>query len=122
MPPLTAAVLEQIDAAATRTSVEELFSYLRAALGERVAAYLGGDADRAAMPGSDDVRDVRLRVGYRVVRMIQTPYDSETAKAWLFGTNARLGDRAPIEILARAITTEQLADVRRAAQQFATAA
>lgn len=59
--------------------------------------------------------------GYTVVRMIETGYNGDTAKAWLFGTNTRLGDRALIEVLAQATTTEQLVEVRRAAHEFATA-
>ena len=42
----------------------------------------------------------RLRHGYKVVRMISETYDAETAKAWLFGTNASLDDQAPIEVCA----------------------
>lgn len=114
MPPLTPAAQEQIDAAAIRASVEDLVAYLGDVLGERVAAYLAGAVDVAS--------DVRLRTGYTVVRMIERCYDSDTAKAWLFGTNTRLGDRAPIEVLAQATAPEQLVDVRRAAHAFATAA
>jgi hypothetical protein len=33
--------------------------------------------------------------------MISDAYDAETAKAWLFGTNTRLDDQAPIEMFAR---------------------
>ena len=31
--------------------------------------------------------------------MISEAYDADTAKAWLFGTNTRLDDQAPIEVL-----------------------
>jgi hypothetical protein len=49
----------------------------------------------------------RLRHGYKVVRMISDAYDAETAKAWLFGTNTRLDDEAPIEVLRTAEQPEQ---------------
>jgi hypothetical protein len=126
MPPLTHAVVEQIDDTTSRTSVQQIAAYLRDQLGQRVTAYLLGAADAkqvgayARGASISDVRARRLREGYKVVRMIETPYDIETAKAWLFGTNARLDDQAPIEVIAGATKTEQFADVRRAARQFAT--
>jgi hypothetical protein len=127
MPPLTHAAVEQIDDATSRTSTQEIAAYLRDALGQRVAAYLVGAADPKQIGGYargasiSDVRGRRLREGYKIVRMIETPYDADTAKAWLFGTNARLDDQAPIEVIASATKTEQFADVRRAARQFAAA-
>jgi hypothetical protein len=61
----------------------------------------------------------RLHEGYRVVQTIEGTYDTTTAKAWLFGTNPRLADRAPIDVIAHATTSEQFADVRNAAHAFA---
>jgi hypothetical protein len=127
MPPLTHAAVEQIDDATSRTSIAEIARYLQNGLGQRVAAYLVGAADPkqigayARGAAISDVRARRLREGYKIVRMIETPYDMDTAKAWLFGTNTRLDDKAPIELIASATKTEQFADVRRAARQFATA-
>jgi hypothetical protein len=126
VPPLTPAVVEQIDDATSRTSIHEIAAYLRDALGQRVAAYLVGAADArqiaayASGANVSDVRARRLREGYKIVRMIETTYDAETAKAWLFGTNARLDDQAPIDLIGAATTTQQFADVRRAARQFAS--
>jgi len=127
MPALTQAAVEQIDDATNRTETAHIAAYLRDQLGQRVTAYLLGAADpkqvAAYARGGNisELRARRLREGYKIVRMIETPYDTETAKAWLFGTNARLDDQAPIEVLAGATKTEQFADVRRAARQFATA-
>jgi hypothetical protein len=56
----------------------------------------------------------RLRHGHKVVRMISDAYDAETAKAWLFGTNTRLDDEAPIEVLRTAEQPEQFTAVIRA--------
>ncbi|MGP0101104.1 MAG: hypothetical protein ACLPUT_05710 [Solirubrobacteraceae bacterium] len=47
-------------------------------------------------------------------------YDVETAEAWLFGTNTRLGDQAPIEVLRAAEATEQFTAVVRATRQLAS--
>jgi hypothetical protein len=127
MSALTQAVVQQIDDDTNRTKTAEIAAYLRDRLGQRVTAYLLGAADpkqvAAYARGGNisDVRALRLREGFKIVRMIETSYDTETAKAWLFGTNARLDDQAPIELLAGATRTEQFADVRRAARQFAAA-
>ncbi|HKG39108.1 MAG TPA: hypothetical protein VKB25_08990 [Conexibacter sp.] len=127
MPPLTQSLVERIDDTTSRINNAEIATYLRDRLGQRVTAYLLGAADpkqvAAYTRGGNisDVRARRLREGYKLVRMIETPYDVDTAKAWLFGTNARLDDQAPIEVLATATRTEQFTDVRRAARQFATA-
>ena len=109
--PSTHAVVEQIDDTTSRISTQEIVAYLRDRLGQRVTAYLVGAADPkqiAAYARGGNVSDVRarrLREGFKVVRMIETPYDTETAKAWLFGTNARLDDQAPIELIAGATKT-----------------
>jgi len=127
VPPLTHADVAQIDDATSRISTQEIAAYLRERLGQRVAACLVGAADpkqiSAYARGANvsGLRERRLREGYKVVRMIETPYDAQTAKAWLFGTNVRLDDQAPIEVIAGATKTEQFADVRRAARQFASA-
>jgi hypothetical protein len=63
----------------------------------------------------------RLREGYKAVSMIAELYDWETAKAWLFGTNTRLDDQAPVEVLGSAKTDQDFTDVARAAKQFASA-
>ena len=46
--------------------------------------------------------------------------DAKTARAWLFGTNTRLDDRAPIEVLGAAKDTADFAMVVRAARQVAS--
>ena len=60
----------------------------------------------------------RLRHGYKIVRMISDAYDAGTAKAWLFRTNTRLDNQAPIEMLRAAESPEQFTDVVRAARQL----
>lgn len=52
--------------------------------------------------------------------MIGDAYDAETAKAWLFGTNTRLDDQAPIELLRAAKSPEEFTAVVRAARQLAS--
>lgn len=50
--------------------------------------------------------------------MIVEAFDDKTARAWLFGTNTRLDDDAPIDVLRSAIEPAQFAEVRAAARQL----
>ena len=53
-------------------------------------------------PAPNQTTDLRLREGYKIVRMIVESFDEKTARAWLFGTNTRLDDEAPIDVLRQA--------------------
>jgi hypothetical protein len=55
-----------------------------------------------------------------VVRLLVEAYDDSTARSWLFGTNTRLDDRAPIEVVQQASETQTFIDVLRAARRFAS--
>jgi hypothetical protein len=110
-------------------SVAEVADYLQGRLGQRMAAYLAGLSDakqvgRYIKGTHKPTRAVeqRLREGYKVVRMLETAYDADTAKVWLFGTNTRLDDEAPIGLLRRAAGPEDFTPVVRAARQFAAVA
>lgn len=108
--------------------LRELAGYLQETLGQRMTAHLVG-LEHAKQIGRyvrgeatprNELVDRRLREGYKVVRMLADGYDATTAKAWLFGTNTRLDDRAPIDLLSEAADSEELAAVVRAARQFAS--
>lgn len=128
MPALTAPAAEQLEHDATVRTPGAIAAYLQEQLGQRMAAHLAGLADtrqigryaRGDTPKPSDVTERRLREGYKVVRMIVECYDAQTARAWLFGTNTRLDDEAPIEVLGQATATPQFAAVVRAARQFAS--
>jgi hypothetical protein len=107
---------------------QELAAYLQTHIGQRMTAYMLDLSDSKQVgryvQGKHKPRhlvDQRLRAGYKVVKAIDRLYDSDTAKAWLFGTNTRLDDRAPIGLIREATDEAQLAEVWRAAQQFASA-
>jgi uncharacterized protein (DUF2384 family) len=85
----------------------------------RVASVEGAYA-REDGPEPHGATERRLREGYKVVRMLVDAYDGKTARAWLFGTNTRLDDRAPIEVLGEATDTAEFAAVVRAARQVAS--
>jgi len=126
---MTAEIADRLDAEAARTPIAEIAGYLQSLLGQRMAAYLADVADvkqigryqKPQGPKPSLATDRRLRAGYKVARMIEGVYDAETTKAWLFGTNTRLDDRAPIGALREATDDDQFAEVVRAARAFASA-
>lgn len=128
MPALTMTVADQLDREATTTDPADIAGYLQDHLGQRMAAYLVGLRDakqvgRYAKPGGptpSSATERRLRSGYKVVRMLVEAYDDQTAKAWLFGTNTRLDDRAPIQVLGQSEDPGDVTAVVRAARQFAS--
>ncbi len=128
MPQLTSSAAQQLEDDATARSVREIAIFLQGAVGQRVAAAIVGLADakqigrysRENGPELHAATERRLREGYKVVRMLTESYDAKTARAWLFGLNSRLGDRAPIEVLGEATDTADFSAVVRAARQLAS--
>lgn len=79
---------------------------LRALLGNRLVAYIGGVTEGRAVnewaegtrvPAADTQR--RLRVALQVASVIEHEDGAEVAQAWFQGLDPRLGDRAPATIL-----------------------
>jgi uncharacterized protein (DUF2384 family) len=128
MPVLTAPAAARLDDEAATRTVPEIAAYLQEMVGQRVAAAIAGLVDakqigryaRRGGPKPHRLTERRLREGYKVVRMLVDAYDSKTARAWLFGTNTRLDDRAPIEVLGEASDTSEFTAVVRAARQVAS--
>ena len=128
MPALTTGAAQRLDDEAATRSIREIAAYLQDAVGQRVAAAIAGLIDakqigryaREDGPEPHGATERRLREGYKVVRMLIDAYDAKTARAWLFGTNTRLDDRAPVEVLGAAIETAEFAAVVRAARQLAS--
>jgi hypothetical protein len=128
MPVLTEEDASALEREATLLAVGEVAAYLQETVGQRMAAHLAG-LEHAKQIGRyvrgeakprNDLVERRLREGYKVVRMVADTYDATTAKAWLFGTNTRLDDRAPIDVLGMATGSDELTAVVRAARQFAS--
>jgi hypothetical protein len=128
MPLLTVTESQRLDDEATIRPIREIAAYLQDAVGQRVAAAIAGLNDakqigryaRDGGPEPHGATERRLREGYKVVRMLVDAYDAKTARAWLFGTNTRLDDNAPIEVLGAAKDTDEFAMVVRAARQVAS--
>jgi hypothetical protein len=128
MPALTLPAQQRLDDEASTSPIATIAGYLQDVVGQRVAAGIAGLADakqigryaREGGPEPHGSTERRLREGYKVVRMLVEAYDAKTARAWLFGTNTRLDDQAPIEVLGAATATAQFAAVVRAARQVAS--
>lgn len=126
MPVLTQPAAERLDHDATTLPISEVAGYLQDQLGQRITAHLAGLRDAKQVgryrkpdgPAPNQTTDLRLREGYKIVRMIVESFDEKTARAWLFGTNTRLDDEAPIDVLRRAEDPAQFAAVRAAARQL----
>jgi hypothetical protein len=120
---------EQVSDEAARLSISEIARFLQEHLGQRMTAYIGGVTDQKMVArwiaGQNAPRDEsqrRLREGYQATRLLVTAYGDETAKAWLFGSNTRLDDRAPAYVLRHATSWEDMRYVVPAARAFAGAA
>jgi len=126
MPVLTQPAAEKFDRDAATLTVADVAGYLQDHLGQRIAAHLVGLRDAKQIgryrkedgPEPNQRTELRLRESYKVVRMIVEAFDEKTAKAWLFGTNTRLDDEAPIDALRAATEPAQFAEVRAAARQL----
>lgn len=112
--------------AANRMPPAELVSELRPLLGDRLVAYLGRVKETRAVRGwADGTRQIagaetveRLRVAYRIARMIRERDSSEVLQAWMQGLNPLLEDRAPALLLRDGDLAEVGPDVLAAARQF----
>jgi hypothetical protein len=128
VPALTLPAQQRLDDEATTRPIPQIATYLQETVGQRVAAALAGLSDakqigryaRENGPEPHGSTERRLREGYKVVRMLVDAYDAKTARAWLFGTNTRLDDQAPIEVLGAATETADFVAVVRAARQVAS--
>ncbi len=128
MPVLTPAASEVIDRDAATSSIREIAGWLADCLGARMTAHLAGLNDEKQIiryrrengPKPNPAAELRLREAFKVVRTIVGAYDDSTARAWLFGTNSRLDDQAPIDLLRVASRPQDFTPVLRAARQLAT--
>ncbi len=105
------AQLQQVEATAYRESVKsdlaELSGWLLKHIGQRVTAVGLGLADASMLhrykmgeiSSLRQDREDRLRLLYRVARMVAAAFDDETARAFLISSNPQLGDKSPITVL-----------------------
>jgi hypothetical protein len=119
---------EQVSDEAALLPIQDIVAYLQEHLGQRMTAYISGVKDpkmvarwisRQNLPR--DEAQIRLREGYQATRLVVDAYGNETAKAWLFGSNAELGSQAPAYMLRQARSWEDLRSIVPAARAFARA-
>ena len=120
---------EQVSGEAALLTIQEIVAFLQEHLGQRMTAYIGGVNDPKMVARwishqnlPRDEPQMRLRECYQAARLLVDAYGSDTAKAWLSGSNAELGDQAPAYMLRRARTWEELRTIVPAARAFARAA
>jgi hypothetical protein len=127
--PLVLSTAEKLEHDASAQPTAAVAGFLQDTLGQRMTAYLAGLNDvkqigryrRPDGPTPTPQVELRLREGYKVVRMLLDCYDQATTRNWLFGTNSRLDDQAPIGVLRNGKVPEDFVAVVRAARQFASA-
>lgn len=103
-----------------------LAEFLQARLGQKLAAEMVGLSDRKQLgryqkvegPKPRSVVEMRMREAYKLTSMIESQFDSGVAASWLSGTNFRLGDRSPSELIREADSPTDFATIRAAARQF----
>lgn len=129
---LGAAVLEQpkvehLQREAALADITILVDYLQEHLGQRMTAYLAGIRDEKMVgqwaKGRNEPRELskhRLRLAYQAAHLLVDAFGNETARAWFFGTNSRLGGEAPASVLRKGRTPDDLGPVLRAACAFVT--
>jgi hypothetical protein len=106
-------------------SVADKLAHLQGGLGPQMTAYLAGLSGVGELApiasGRMPSRTVRRRLdaAYSVAIAIGRVYDTSTAASWLFGTNARLDDEAPVEVIRQAEDADVLVTVVDAAKAFA---
>jgi hypothetical protein len=118
----------QISDEAALLPIQEIIAYLQEHLGQRMTAYIAGVKDPkmvarwiARHNQPRDESQMRMREGYQATRLLVDAYGDETAKAWLFGSNAELDSHAPAFLLRQARDWEDLRSIVPAARSFARA-
>ena len=125
--PLTPARPDLAYANAMRLTPADLAGELRALLGARLVAYLGGVKEtRAVRQWVDGTRQVagtenlrRLRLAYQAARLIAERDDPTVVQAWFQGLNPGLADRSPARLLRDGDLDDVGPQVLAAARQFA---
>lgn len=112
---------------AARMTQAELVSALRTLLGSKLVAYLGKVKEtRAVRQWAEGTRTInnetdveRLRIAYRVVRLITERDTPAVAQTWLQGLNPILEDQPPALLLREGELNDVGPRVLAAARQFA---
>ncbi len=93
--------------ASLRMTDHEIVADLREVLGPRLVAFIGSQTEtRAVHEWADGIRAIRsretverLRLAYRIARMLSEFAGRTTAVSWMMGLNPYLDDRSPARLL-----------------------
>lgn len=110
-----------------RTDIAVIVKELREILGPRLVAFIAGVTEtRAVHEWADGEREIRsddtvarLRLAYRIAKLITDRDHPEIAQAWLQGLNPKLDDRSPARLLRDGDVEDVGPDVLAAARAFA---
>lgn len=107
------------------TSISELALRLQELLGQKTAAYLAGIKDPKMVGrwaqgknAPSENAQMRMRTALHASLLLGNAYDAATAKAWLWGSNSRLGYEAPAYVIRHAGDADDLRAVVPAAIAF----
>ena len=90
---------------ATTLEFSKLVTELTGILGKKLTAYIASVKDARAverwMAGSEPYKGVeeRLRLAYRLAKMIRDHEGPRVVQAWFTGLNPELNDRVPVRLL-----------------------
>lgn len=120
--------VDQLDQTSYRESLNldfsEITKFLAETIGYKLTAYIAHrrhtDRVQAWIDGKDSYGDVepRLRLAYRVVRLVKSRDASSVVAAWLQGLNPELDDRVPIVLLREGNPDTEGKEVLAAARAF----
>ena len=122
------ASIDQLDQTSYRESLNADFSaiakFLADTIGFKLTAYIARrrhtDRVQAWIDGKESYGDVesRLRLAFRVVKLLRSRDESPVVAAWLQGLNPELDDRVPIILLREGTPGVEGKEVLAAARAF----
>ena len=129
MPPeLAEKTVKAIENESFTTEIAKIAAFLTDKIGQKPTAYLSGVESPKEVGNwargdvkPRDMAENRLRCAFQAVRLLVKAYGPDTAKAWLFGTNTRLGDEAPAFLMRHAKSIEDIRGIVPTARAFAGA-
>lgn len=117
---------EAIEREVSIADIQVVAAELQEALGQNITIYLAGLKDPkmvgrwASGSKPTEKAEMRLRKALHVVRILEKGYGTETAKAWLWGSNSRMNYEAPAWVLRHADDLDDLRPLVPAAISFVT--
>jgi hypothetical protein len=126
MSAITAQFVEEVERETSTEGIAAIARYLQDQLGQKTVAYLAGIRDpkmvgrwAAGKNTPPEMTTLRLRAAFETTKLLSAAYNAEAAKAWLFGSNARLDSEAPAYVIRHATSWDDLRPIAPTARAFA---